>query len=111
MVTIAQSALSTDQRTFYRENGYLLVAGLLSSAEAAEYRQECHDLARRLSANASLESTWKSARNIAGGQGDTMLLGCHNVQFYAAAFSRLIVDDRLTAVAAELIDAPNVQLH
>lgn len=61
MVTMEQTALSTDQRTFYQENGYLLVQGLLSPAEAATYRQECHDLARRLSANASLESTWKSA--------------------------------------------------
>ena len=40
-----------------------------------------------------------------------MLLGCHNVQFYAAAFSRLIVDERLTGIAAALIEAPNVQLH
>jgi hypothetical protein len=111
MVTITQPTLSTDQRTFYRENGYLLVEGLLSRAEAAEYRRECHDLARRLSANASLESTWKSAQGVAGAQGNTMLLGCHNVQFYAAAFSRLIVDERLTGVAAALIDGPNVQLH
>jgi len=111
MVTMEQTALSTDQRSFYQENGYLLVQGLLSRAEAAAYRQECHDLARRLSANASLESTWKSAREVAPGQGDTMLLGCHNVQFYAAAFSRLIVDERLTGIAAGLIDSPNVQLH
>lgn len=40
-----------------------------------------------------------------------MLLGCHNVQFYAAAFSQLIVDERLTGIAAGLIDSPNVQLH
>ena len=111
MVTTAQPALSTDQRAFYDENGYLLVAGLFSPAEAAAYRRECHDLAGRLSANASLESTWKSARGVAAGQGNTMLLGCHNVQFYAAAFSRLIVDERLTAVAAALIDSANVQLH
>ncbi len=111
MVTMAETVLSTDQRTFFHENGYLLVSGLLLPTEAAEYRRECHDLALRLSANASLESTWKSARDVSGGQGDTMLLGCHNVQFYAAAFSRLIVDKRLTDVAAALIDTPNVQLH
>lgn len=44
-VTTAQPTLSTDQRTFYRENGYVLVEGLLSPAEAAEYRRECHALA------------------------------------------------------------------
>jgi ectoine hydroxylase-related dioxygenase (phytanoyl-CoA dioxygenase family) len=87
------------------------VHGLLSRAEASTYRQECHDLAARLSANASMESTWKSARLVAGAQEQTMLLGCHNVQFYSAAFSRLIVDPRLTDIAAELIGSPNVQLH
>lgn len=111
MVPTAQVTLRTDQRAFYRENGYVLVEGLFSRGEAAEYRRECHDLARRLSANASLESTWKSAQEVASSPRDTMLLGCHNVQFYAAAFSRLIVDERLTAIAAELIESPNVQLH
>jgi ectoine hydroxylase-related dioxygenase (phytanoyl-CoA dioxygenase family) len=111
MVTMSRSMLSADQRSFYQENGYLLVQGMLSPAEAADYRRECHELAQRLSATASLESTWKSAREVAGQQGHTMLLGCHNVQFYAGAFSRLIVDERLTGITAELIGSPNVQLH
>lgn len=103
--------LTVEQSTFYQENGYLLVKGLFSPAEAAEYRRECHALAERLSATASLESTWQSAKGSAAQGKNTMLLGCHNVQFYAAAFSRLIVDDRLTGAAAEIIGSPNVQLH
>ena len=111
MVTTTQTTVRTEQRTFYRANGYLLVEGLLSRSEAATYRQECHDLAQRLSATASLESTWKSAQAVAPAPGETHLLGCHNVQFYAAAFSRLIVDERLTGIAAALMESPNVQLH
>lgn len=111
MSTVAPTALSADQRAFYLENGYLLAKGVLSRTEAQGYRQECHDLAARLSANASLESTWKSARQVMGAQENTMLLGCHNVQFYSAAFSRLIVDERLTCIAAGLIGSSNVQLH
>ena len=111
MTTVAQTMLSTEQHAFYLEHGYLLAKGVLSRTEAQEYRQECHDLAARLSANASLESTWKSARQGMGPQANTMLLGCHNVQFYSAAFSRLIVDPRVTNIAAEIMGTPNVQLH
>ena len=41
----------------------------------------------------------------------TSLLHCHDVQFYAASFSRLIVDERLTGAAADIMGTPNVQLH
>ena len=36
---------------------------------------------------------------------------CHNVQFYSAAFSRLLVDPRLTDRVSGIIGSPNVQLH
>lgn len=41
----------------------------------------------------------------------TTLRHCHDVQFYSAAFSRLIVDPRFTDIAAALIGSENVQLH
>lgn len=99
--------LTPDQKAFYEENGYVLVPGLLSPDEAAHYRQETHDLAARLSERRSIDATWGSAPT--GGQ-KTSLLHCHDVQFQSAAFSRLLVDDRLTSVAAGII-GPNVQLH
>jgi ectoine hydroxylase-related dioxygenase (phytanoyl-CoA dioxygenase family) len=40
----------------------------------------------------------------------TSILHCHDVQFQSAAFARLILDDRLTSVASDII-GPNVQLH
>ena len=103
--------LTQDQSTFYEENGYILVRGLLSREEAGALRARSHALAERLSANANLESTWRSAAETMAPGKQTMLLGCHNVQFYDAAFSRLIVDERLTGVAAAIIGGPNVQLH
>lgn len=101
--------LSDAQRAFYQENGYLLVKGLIAPEEAAAYRQECHALAERLQALRDIDATWGAAR--ASGATATKLLHCHDVQFYAAPFSRLIVDPRLTDIAAELIGSPNVQLH
>lgn len=103
--------LSKEQQEFYQENGYILVKGLLSKEEAAFYRQECHDLAERLSQHRNIDATWASARQITMQTRPTVLKHCHDVQFYAASFSRLILDERLTNVAADVIGSPNVQLH
>ncbi len=102
--------LTQEQLAFYQENGYVLVKGVLSKEEARAYRQECHELAQRLSAQRDIEATWGSAREAIMSQ-NTKILHCHDVQFYSAAFSRLIVDERLTGRAAAIIGSPNVQLH
>ena len=99
--------LNKEQHAFYRENGYLLVEGLLNREEASALRGACHDLAARLSAHKDIDATWGSAKS----ERQTSLLHCHDVQFYDAAFSRLIVDERFTDIAAALMDTPNVQLH
>jgi ectoine hydroxylase-related dioxygenase (phytanoyl-CoA dioxygenase family) len=105
--------LTHEQKTYYQENGYLLAEGLLSRDEAAALRQECHALLGRLSAHKDIDATWGSARKGAMTMTaeKTVLLHCHDVQFHSAAFSRLIVDERLTGIAADLIGSPNVQLH
>ena len=101
--------LTEEQKSFYAENGYVLVSGLLTPEEAADYRRETHELMARLSALRNIDATWGAAKDIAGGA-MTQLLHCHDVQFQSAAFARLIVDERLTGVAASII-GPNVQLH
>ncbi len=103
--------LTTEQVAFYQENGYLLVKGLLNKKEAAAYRAECHALATRLSAHQNMDATWGSAQMVAGTVKETKILHCHDVQFYSAAFSRLLSDERITGIAAEIIGSPNVQLH
>jgi ectoine hydroxylase-related dioxygenase (phytanoyl-CoA dioxygenase family) len=103
--------LSAEQIAFYRENGYLLVPGLLTPAETSEYRQECHSLAERLSRERNIDATWGSAREAAGGSRDTVILHCHDTQFHSAAFTRLLVDPRFVQAASELLGSPNVQLH
>ena len=94
--------LTEVQHRFYQENGYLHVQGLLSRGEAGLYRAECHALAERIGDN---DATWASVR----GQGHK-ISHCHDVQFQSAAFTRLLVDQRLTGVAQGII-GPNVQLH
>ncbi len=103
--------LTEEQRALYQQNGYILVPGVLTRAEADAFRSECHALAARLSAHRNIDATWGSARQVVLEAQDTKLLHCHDVQFYSAAFSRLIVDERITGIAADIIGSPNVQLH
>ena len=101
--------LSRDQLLFYRENGYVLVKGLISKTDAARYREDCQTLASQLAKHKNIDATWGGAREMTQGR-QTVIQHCHDVQFYNASFTRLMVDDRLTGAAADII-GPNVQLH
>jgi ectoine hydroxylase-related dioxygenase (phytanoyl-CoA dioxygenase family) len=94
--------LSADQHNFYNDNGYILIRGFITAAEAAALRAEVHGIAAR---QGPTNATWSSV----SGQ-DTKLEHSHDVQFRSAAFTRLLVDPRLTGVFTSLI-GPNVQLH
>jgi phytanoyl-CoA hydroxylase len=94
--------LTADQRSSYDENGYLLIKDFISAEEAASLRAEVHAIAAR---QGPTNATWSSVAD----QG-TGLEHSHDVQFRSAAFTRLLVDDRLTSVFTSLI-GPNVQLH
>lgn len=101
--------LTDEQKQFYADNGYVLVPGLLSPEEAVMYRKEAHELSRRLSAIRDIDAVWGSADTVAMGK-KISLLHCHDVQFQSAAFSRLLVNEKLTSAASDII-GPNVQLH
>ncbi len=100
--------LTPQQKTFYLENGYVHVPGLFTREELALLRAEAHALAERLAQVRSIDATWGSARTATTLQ--TKLLHCHDVQFQSALFARMIMDERLTQAAADII-GPNVQLH
>jgi ectoine hydroxylase-related dioxygenase (phytanoyl-CoA dioxygenase family) len=103
--------LTREQLDFYHENGYLLVEGLLTGEEAASLRRECHALADRLSAQTNIDATWGAARAAVAEAKETKIYHCHNVQFYSAAFTRLLVHEGLMEAASQIIGSPNVQLH
>lgn len=92
----------------YDEQGYVLVKGLLTKEEAAEYRARSHELISSL--DRGDDPTWAAASDVAMGQ-KTSLQHLHDAQFYDAAFTRLLTDPRFTSVAAAVMRTPNVQLH
>ena len=95
-------SLNRQQRRFYDENGYLLIKSFITATEAAALRAEVHAIAAR---QGPTNATWSSVAD----EG-TILEHSHDVQFRTAAFTRLLVDDRLTGLFTSLIGA-NVQLH
>ena len=100
---MTSAGLTPELREFYQAHGSVHVRGLVSREEAAAYRAELHALAQRQ--GGGNDATWASVR----GAG-TRITHCHDVQMYSAAFTRLLVDERLTRVAQDII-GPNVQLH
>ena len=102
-------SLTAPQKQFYDDNGYILIKGLFSPAEAADLRQATHDLAARLQKIRNIDATWATAKDVDPTK-KISLLHCHDVQFQDARFARLIVDPRLTSIAQSII-GPNVQLH
>lgn len=100
------TGLDARQKAFYRDSGYVHIEGLITREEAAMYRRELHELAERVG---NADATWSSVK-AADPHRKLRITHCHDVQFYSAAFTRLLVDPRLTRISQDII-GPNVQLH
>ena len=108
MSDIPTSPLTGEQVAFFQENGYLLVKGLFTREQAAQYRVAAHDLMQRIH-NGNMGGGWGSSKALF--DRETKLQDCHDVQFYDAKFAQLIVNERFTAAASQVMGTPNVQLH
>ena len=103
------SILTPEQIEFYQENGYLLVKGLFSREEAANYREAGHELMARIYGQSRGGGGWGVTKEMS--EKTTQLQHCHDVQFYDAKFTQLIVNERFTEAASQVMGTPNVQLH
>lgn len=105
--------LSAEQVAQYGSDGYLLLRGVLSQDEAADLRADGHAIIDRLALSHDVEATWSTTRHMHpdGASTKTRLHHCHDVQYHSAKFTRLLLDERLTGLAAQLMDTSNVQLH
>jgi ectoine hydroxylase-related dioxygenase (phytanoyl-CoA dioxygenase family) len=115
----------------YREQGFVLVPQLFDAETMAQMRAEADALLERVvTAGAKVNATWKGkwreqligdepqdAPTMMGmmGEADVAAMAnavssVHNVQYHSAIFTKLLLDERLTGVVAQLI-GPNVELH
>jgi phytanoyl-CoA hydroxylase len=110
MTTVASTATQLGAiREAYQSDGCVLVKGLLSPAEARQMRREVHDLFEQALDGRS--KAWGSAREVAGAEGKQQLQGMHDLQFYSAVFSRMLVDSPFVDTAAAALGVENLQLH
>ena len=107
VVVIKQGPISPADS--FARDGFVHVRGLLGRDEAAALREESHLVLARL--DGAADATWASARQLAAMPGDLALTHCHDVQLYSAAFTRLLVDERFTSIAAAVVGSPDVRLH
>lgn len=96
------TGFTPEQKAFYAEQGYVHLMGLLTPGEAADYRTRIHALAER---QGETDATWDSVKD------GTSIQHSHDIHFRDAAFTRLLVDERITGIARDAIGSPNVQLH
>lgn len=106
-----REALSPEQISHYRDQGYLLVKGMFRREEASRFRKAAHELIERLSRTGVEDATWGSARKAAGESLATRIFHCHNVQFHSAELGGILYDGRLAGAAADLMGTANVALH
>ena len=109
----------------YRAQGFVMVPRLFDAEAIARMRTEADAMLKRVvGAGANVEATWQGswrAQLIGERQGKSTspdrlvqmpaaVSSIHNVQYHAAYFLRVIMDERLTGVVAQLI-GNDVQLH
>src|SRR5438067_4447274 len=125
MATLASDMPRTDVAAD-RAQGFVLVRGVFDRQTIARMRAEADAMLERVAAaGKNVEAMWQgswrgqllgkreSGDSIASGRVAEMaatVSSIHNVQYHSAYFMRVIMDERLTGVVAQLI-GDDVQLH
>jgi len=110
--------ITQDQINFYRQNGYVVLDDIFTSAELEECSIE-YDAAferRKSDSSAFMDGTWKGdwnskSNSTQAGNESTVVLSIHNVQNHAAIFTRMLLKDTLLDAVGELIGSQDILLH
>ncbi len=109
-LSATKAELTAEQIKQYHDEGFTTARGLFTDAELDELESEFDGIIeRRSAANAQLDATW-DAQPVGNTNIKPVIAHTHDVQAYSAAWTRVLVHDRLTQSMADLI-GPNVQLH
>ena len=113
-------ALSEAQVDSYRRTGYLLLPGLISPAQLAELSTEYDELFRRKKEERGrLEAMWAGDwSQETSNTSNTSVLSIHNLQQHSAAFTRLLLHEKLMDSLEDImtncledLEEPSVVLH
>ncbi|XP_014238884.1 uncharacterized protein LOC106660435 [Trichogramma pretiosum] len=106
--------LTSEQKDFYTENGFVKLSGVFSDKEFDEILKEYNDLFARKQEEdvTSLEAAWvgddmkKAANNI-----NYTVKSIHNLQMHSAVFTRLLMNPKLLDAIEDILDTPDILLH
>jgi len=103
--------LRPEQREFYETNGFLRVENVFSPAEIARLSEELEYIMQVWAApGRGWEGPWRQKYLTAEQEQKSQLTAIHELQSYAAAWARAIVNPRLADAVADLI-GPGVEFH
>ncbi|KZS15693.1 Alpha-ketoglutarate-dependent hypophosphite dioxygenase [Daphnia magna] len=100
--------LSQTQLQFYKDNGYLLLDEVYTTAEIDECSLE-YDEIFALKKNSELEATWRG--DWKDEASPTQLFSIHSLQNHAAIFTRMLLKDTLLQAIADILGTKDILLH
>lgn len=101
--------LTQEQLNFYNDNGYLII-DLLDSAETQELSESYDQVFNSKIEQYNLESTWQGNWK-SSEHNDKVVHSIHGLQMHSAAFTRLLLNEKLLDACESIMGSPNILLH
>ncbi|KAK8406528.1 hypothetical protein O3P69_007277 [Scylla paramamosain] len=100
--------LTTEQKKFYDDNGYV-VLDILTDEEKSELSED-FDQIFQAKDGANLEATWQGNWKT-DEEKKNEVKSIHGLQMYSAAFTRLLLNEKLLDACEDIMETPNILLH
>ncbi|KAJ2942129.1 hypothetical protein O0L34_g11043 [Tuta absoluta] len=103
--------LTKEQKTFYDENGYIILKNVVPSTELDRISEEYDKLFTRKNQQ-KMESSWVgSDENDRQSDSQQTVKGIHNLQYHHAVFSKFLFNDSLLDAVEDIMGTENIVLH
>ncbi|CAB3219829.1 unnamed protein product [Arctia plantaginis] len=103
--------LTTEQKEFYKKNGYVVVKNVLSEEELNEISKEYDELFARKNQE-KMESSWAgSDANDRKTDSNYTVKGIHNLQYHHAVFASFLYNKKLLDALEDIMETNNIVLH
>jgi ectoine hydroxylase-related dioxygenase (phytanoyl-CoA dioxygenase family) len=103
--------LTTEQIRFYKENGFLHIPRVFTTAETDELAADLDRLMEQWASHeAGWTGPWRKVYMDAETEKKSKLVAMHDLSFYSEPWCRAVTNPRLTEAMSDLL-GPNVELH
>ncbi|KAJ8713780.1 hypothetical protein PYW08_007400 [Mythimna loreyi] len=103
--------LTQEEKTFYKENGYILLKDVLSEEELNAISEEYDKLFARKNQE-KMESSWVGSDADDRKSDATLTVkGIHNLQYHHAVFNSFLFSSKLLDALEDIMETGNIVLH